>query len=161
MILSIFIICITSNEQKIYVEILTCFIFAFLCGNIAQIQSIGIDQFEKNALDENYCIEIQHRITDYEKETGIKVNNVGIAPDSIPMWTWPQSKYRTYGLNDSAMPKSWSGIWALNYYNNTNYKSVEMDDQIYNKYFIDKNWDGFYPDEQMIFRGDTLYLIIY
>ena len=56
---------------------------------------------------------------------------------------------------------SWGGVESINYYNKTNYKKVEMDELIREKYFDNLDWDCMDLEEQLAFEGDTLYMIAY
>ena len=49
----------------------------------------------------------------------------------------------------------------ISYYSNRYYNKVEMDKEIYDEHFKGRNWNDFNIDEQLIFKDDTLYLIIY
>jgi hypothetical protein len=40
-------------------------------------------------------------------------------------------------------------------------EEVEMNEDVYNEHFKDKDWDTFILSEQLVFEGDTLYIAIY
>lgn len=54
----------------------------------------------------------------------------------------------------------WCNIDALNYYTGRKLETVQMDEDIYNTYFKDKDWDKL-DKEQFVFKGDTVFYCVY
>ena len=133
----------------------------FLIINYIYIQSIASNHIASNKIDQQFSVIINNEIEKYEKENNIKINNIAAQNDIEPTYHYKNIKYCIYDTNVRAFVTPWANVNMINYYSNNNYNKVEMDSEIYNQYFKSKNWDEFIPEEQMVFKGDTLYLIIY
>ena len=48
----------------------------------------------------------------------------------------------------------------MNYYTEQNYMKKEVPEAV-EKYFLDKDWNEFNVQEQIIFQGDTVYWCVY
>lgn len=141
------------------------FVFAaaliFLTLNVVKIKDIGLNHFQVNALDREYAVEIQKNIEMYEADTGITVNNIATANDINPTYNYWGIKYCKFDTNVRAYVVDWGPVNIIKHYSGRNYNSVEMNQDIYNQYFNEKDWNGFNFEEQAVFDGDTLYLILY
>ena len=49
----------------------------------------------------------------------------------------------------------WCNVDTINYYTNRNLQKVQMEPEIYNTYFKDKDWNKL-DREQFVFEGDTV-----
>ena len=105
---------------------------------------------------------INNYVCRYEKENNIEVKKVAIGHDINPTYGYYGNvNYILYDTNLRALVVSWADIYAINYYTGRDLIKVEMDEEIYNEYFKDKDWTYFDPAEQMVFYNDTLYLMVY
>lgn len=132
-----------------------------LITHLFVIQSLTIELINCNRIDEERSYAIQQEIMNYQNETGNTIDMIGIMKDSDVSRRYKISKYEYGDTCVSAFCVDWSDINAINYYNKTTYQKIDVDEKIYKKYAEDKNWDSFNPNEQMIFDGNCLYIIIY
>ena len=134
----------------------------FLLVNIFQINAIATDNFITNSLDKNYSSLIESEIENYESKNSVKVNNIAAENDISPTWAYySEIKYSAFDINVRALAVNWARIDLINIGTGRNYKQVPMDQSVYNEHFKGKNWDKFNSKEQMVFVGDTLYMIVY
>ena len=56
---------------------------------------------------------------------------------------------------------SWGQVEIINYYSKRNFEKVDMSEEIYKKYFANKKWDYYKPEEQLAFIDDMLCICIY
>ena len=133
----------------------------FLVINIVYIQLIGSNHISSNRMDQQFSILIDSEIKKYEENNNIKINNISAECDVNPTYNYNNIKYCIYDTNVRAFITPWANVNMINYYTNSSYKKVEMDMDIHNKYFKDKNWDNLNLKEQLIFSEDTLFLVIY
>lgn len=157
----IFIILFHLNYDNKTSKFIFIIVVLFLCINVFQIQDIGINHFASNKLDQQYSIIVNQEIEKYEKQSHIKVTKIACVNDSHPSYSYQGIFYTVYDTNVRAFVTPWADINMLNYYNKKNYVKIDMNPTVYDKYFKDKNWDYFNPDEQLVFVGDTLYWIKY
>lgn len=145
------------NIQKILLGLTV----VFLVVNIVYIQFIGANHIASNRMDEEFSIIINNEIEKYEQESGIEVKNIAIKNDTNPTYHYPNIKYCIFDTNIRAFITDWANVNMINYYTNSNYKKIYMDEDVYNANFKNKNWDNLNIKEQFVFKGDTLFLIVY
>lgn len=133
----------------------------FLIVNYIQIHNIGINHMKSNRLDQEYASMINQEIEKYENQNNIKVKYIAAENDTKPTYNYKNIGYSIYDTNIRAFITPWANVNMINYFSGKNYIKVPMDSTIYEKYFKGKNWNEFSKDEQFIFVGDTLYLILY
>ena len=59
-----------------------------------------------------------------------------------------------------AYPSHYCIIEALNYYCDRKFERTLMTEEVYNEYFEGKDWEA-YSDEQIVLKGDTMYICTY
>ena len=133
----------------------------FLIINIRQIEEISVDVIASNKIDEEISYLIQDEIQKYEMQNNTKIKNISLVNDINPHWGYNAIEYVCFDTNLRSYVVNWGGVDCINYYNKTEYKSVEMNENIYETHFSGKNWDFLDLDEQMVFQGDTLYMVSY
>lgn len=110
--------------------------------------------------DVGYLKQVNREIEYYEKTTDKKVKHIYYAFDTDRAYYYPTG-YNN-GANIRVMAEGWAMKCAVNDYIKKDYKITyeEMPEDIYNKYFKDKNYKKF-DTRQFKFDGDKLYLLIY
>lgn len=132
-----------------------------LAVNIVGIQGIALDQMAVNRQDKAEAEEIVRRIRSYEEESGKTVTTISWTQDSRYTKTHPGIKYTLMDMNVRAGARSWSLVDCIGYYAGYRFKSKTMPKEIQEKYFSGMEWDSFSPEEQIVFKGDTMYLMVY
>lgn len=150
----------SHNNKKIYLILVSASVM-FLAINFIYIQLIGSNHIASNKIDRQFSIIINNEIEKYEKEHGIKINNIVAECDMQPTYSYDDIKYCIYDTNVRAFITQWANVNMISYYSNRHYNKVEMNNEIYDKYFKGKNWNELNINEQLIFKDDTLYLMIY
>lgn len=130
--------------------------------NVYFSQSIAINQYATNRIDQEQVCNICYRIRDYEDENKIKIKKIAFCQDPYPtLGYYGNTKYIAWDLNIREFLVKWGQIEIINYYAKRNFEKIDMTEDIYKKYFIGKKWDYYKPEEQLIFVDDTLYICIY
>ena len=159
----LFYIYIYSNmeilSKKNYKIIFIIIFITYLIINIYNTESILIKHKIANRLDKEEALKVNEIITEYEDENNVKIENISISVDKNVTWTYKK-------LNDDspyshrALMIWWDNVEVINYYTGRHLKRVDMDKDIYIKYFKNKNWDEL-DKEQFVFEGNTLYCCSY
>lgn len=158
--LALMILYFKPNMRRIIVYCAGLFIM--LCINFYQIHDISLNHLMSNAIDKHYANIIVSQIKKYEQKSGIKVTKIASCRDDSPMYGhYDVVKYVSFDINIRAYIVDYANVNALNYYTHNNFVKIAMDDEIYKKYFLGKNWYYFDAAEQMIFVNDTLYIAMY
>lgn len=144
-----------KNSKKIII-ILSCLLFLL---NGQYIVKASSEMFATNLLDRNFANSIIYNIQRYEKNTNIKIKNIGIKYDTNPKPYYDGSEiYRC--LNIKSLAVDWDFCELLETYSGNKYQLIDMPDEIYDKYFYGKDWTCF-NEEQLVFIDDTLYICTY
>ena len=136
-------------------------LMCFLLVNIVKIQSVAANVIATNKIDAEIAFSIQHMIEKYQEESGNTIKNVCFVKDSNVRTGYKSTDYTAiYDTNRKAFSVEWSAVNCLNYYNGTNYIQVEPDYELVAEQ-IGKDWQALDLPEQMIYDGDTVYIITY
>ena len=160
LIIPYIILNVQNVGQKIQKLSIVTFLI-FLIINIRQIEEISVDVIASNKIDEEISYLIQDEIQKYEMQNNTKIKNISLVNDINPHWGYNAIEYVCFDTNLRSYVVNWGGVDCINYYNKTEYNSVEMNENIYETHFSGKNWDFLDLDEQMVFQGDTLYMVSY
>lgn len=132
-----------------------------LAVNVVGIQGIALDQLKINRLDKAEAEEIVRRIESYEEESGQTVTTISWMRDSRYTPTHPGVKYTFMDMNVRAGARSWSLVDCIGYYAGRRFQSETMPGEIREQYFSGMEWDAFRPEEQIVFEGNEMYLMVY
>ncbi|MCB6991677.1 glucosyltransferase domain-containing protein [bacterium 210820-DFI.6.38] len=157
--ISIIIIVISTSWSYRIITLITMMIL--LVCNVFLIHSIGVNHFITNYLDREYSEEIEKNIKKYEAESNTSISKIATVFDASPSYSYPGIKYVKYDTNTKAFSVDWGDVNTINFYNQTNYKKVPFVNSMLEFNPHDYNWNDFVPDEQLIFKGDTLVIIKY
>ncbi len=148
-----------SEKQLNY---LICFVGILFFINVYFAQSIAIDQYATNRIDQEQVLNICYRIRDYEEKNKVKLKKISFCQDLDPLLGYyGNTKYIAWDLNIREFMVNWGQIEIINYYAKRNFEKIDMPEEIYKKYFAKKQWDYYKPEEQLVFIGDTLYICVY
>lgn len=154
-------VIVVREKKNLLLYLCSCLMLVLLGINVYKIQDIAVNMIASNRIDQEIAYLINDRIVKYDQEKDIKINNISICKDIYPTWGNKSIRYVCMDTNLRVFNVSHSGVHCINYYNETEYKAVDMPEEIYKKYFENKNWDMLNLDEQMVFEGDTVYLASY
>lgn len=86
---------------------------------------------------------------------------IGFCQDSKSMARYKEIDIFPYDeLYKKAYIVSWADVFAVNYYTGQNYVKKEVPENV-KEYFLDKDWNEFNVQEQVVFQGDTVYWCVY
>lgn len=128
------------------------------CFKMIQLQSNTIIS---NRFDENEIRTIERYIDKYEKEYNTKITYINYAYDGSRKYRYREVQYTAYDNNVRGMAYDWCFVGMIKYYINPKLKLAKMSEEMYFDYFKEQQWDYFYPEEQMKFINDELYIVIY
>ena len=126
---------------------------------IFKTNNLAIDLIKTNVSDQFVSELIGAKIDEYEKEQGIRVENISFIQDTSKVYAYP-GIFMSHDLNVRAWSVSWAREPMFNFYTGKNLVSVKCPDEVYETIFKDKNWNAF-SEEQVYFAGNTVYIGIY
>lgn len=157
----IFILCMSvfnKNENtKIYDNILIGISVIFIFIQYINFQNITIDHYRMNYMDSQIATQIAEEITNYEKETGLKIEKIVCYQDKDPAWQY--GGLRVIGdANTRAFYPEWSRVNIIKMkLNRYDIESSQNENQEYVDKFKQESW-SYYSNEQLIFDGNVLHL---
>lgn len=146
----------TDRQQK-----LEKFILGIVCIYLAiqwiNFQSLAVDHARMNYMDRQIANQIGQAITEYEQQTGQKIEKIVCYQDQFPSWQYPG--LRSIGdANIRAFYTEWSRVNILKMQlNRYDLQAGTNENEEYVKKFQEKNWD-YYDKEQLIFEQNVLHL---
>lgn len=133
-------------------------IISFIINNIFIMQNIT-EHIASNRVEENMGKTIKYALERYEQETGNKVTKFGYAYDRTPQ-QYAVGIKPIGSLTERKLACSWSISQAMNFYCERKFEKVRIPTRIYAEKMIDKDYKEF-SEEQLVFEGDTLYMLVY
>lgn len=140
---------------------LIIFVSLFLVFQMYHIQGIAVAQLQTNALDHEYAMIIGERIRSYEQENNIEVTKIAVIPDSNPIWSYQRIDYVYRDFNIRSYLIDWAKIDMINYITGRNFERIVMPEDVFDKYFEGKDWNYFILEEQIVFVGDSVFIMTY
>ena len=142
-------------KLKYFVGVVVLMFMVISAYSIHQNTMISFRRYKE---DVKYINSITERINWYEAESDNEVKTIYYAPDTSVNYYY--SFGNANGANIRLLAVDWALDCAFPAYTYNKYKFEKMSDEDYEKYFKDKNYDEF-DREQLVFEGDTLYLLLY
>lgn len=131
----------------------------YLLVQYNSFQTIIKDRYIMNYMDKCNSVQIKERIEEYENRTGEVINKIAFYQDKEIHWSYPDLK-AIGDMNTRAMAPEWSRIVYLKYYLNREFEEVEQNEEIYIKYFKDKEKRHF-TEDQIVIENNILNIFIY
>ena len=158
------ILSIIQSENKNFFRDITIvlFIIVFFIFNTINFIINENEHYKAYLKDVEFGERLNKKIIEYEKNNGIIIKKMEYGYDKNP--TFYTEGIKTKGpLTERKFSLFYCIVEATNFYCNKNFELKDQDilsDYICNKYFYGIQYD-YYSDTQILFEGDTLYLLIY
>lgn len=133
-------------------------VLLFMGLSAYSIHQNAMISYKRYTKDISYISSITERIGWYEAESGEEVTTIYYAKDTDVAYYY--SSGNANGANIRLLAVDWALECAFPAYTSSEYEFLPMSDEDYEKYFAGKNYDEF-DSEQLVFEGDTLYLLLY
>lgn len=153
---------LTIKETRWILIVTNLVILFFAIVTFYQTQTYVTDSYIEYALDQNLARQIQSRIDDYEKETGIKVTTIASTEVQSDVFAWDEQFSKShYTYNHKVYQDPWARACFINLCNKTNYKNLLLDEKEAEEIFKGVSMEKLDLDSQLIFDGETLYWAVY
>lgn len=156
------IILLTQANMKESIKfkryIYTFIILSFVVNNIYIMQNIT-EHIASNKVEENMGKTIKYALEKYEKETGNTVIKFAYCYDLEPQ-QYAVGIKPIGSLTERKLACSWSILQTVNYYCERDFQRTYITAKIYEEYVRGKDYKEF-SEDQLIFEGDTLYMVVY
>ena len=156
------IIMAIKEDTSILINICILITVVVLGINIWKINEISVNVIASNKIDEEVAYQIQEKIEDYEMKTKNQIDTIALGKDGNTTWGNKSIQDVCMDTNIRIYNNVFhGGIDCVNYYNGTNYNKMDMPEDIYKKYFLEKDWQELDLDEQLVFENNIAYLVTY
>lgn len=155
-----YLYCSTNifGESKIFKYFLLFVLSIYIVMNFLNYTLQMYCNKMSNEMDKEEALQVNEYILEYEKNNNIEVKNIAFTYDKNITWNYNLIFNTSY--TSRALMVWWCNIDALNYYTGRKLETVQMDEDIYNTYFKDKDWDRL-DKEQFVFKGNTVFYCVY
>lgn len=149
-------ICIEFEQKKFINYYIVVISTIFLI-----IQYTGFLNIERNRYIINYndwynAMQIKEKVERYENESGNKITKVAIYGLETKQASYPEL-FTSGDINIKAIDASWSRMDHLKYYLERDLEEIDPKEEIYDKYYKNKNWKIFDID-QIVLIDDVLHM---
>lgn len=160
----IWLFALNNNIKNLnYKKVFSLIIVVFILINMSEMNKEALDIAKTNALDKTYIMNIEEKIQEYEEKYGEKIRKIGFCNDSSVTYKYVEelSNPNIGGeIGAKAFIQGWSDVYSIQYYTGRKLIKVEIPMNIKEK-CSKYNWNRENLDHQLIFTGDTLYIIVY
>ena len=146
-----------TNKIEIILIIILSLIIAIPMLN--SFYKIIADRYRVNQKDKKISIQILNKIKDYEKQTGNIISKIEIYEDKNLKFTYDDI-FVIRDINIKAYYADWSTKEILEYYLKRKLKKEEKNNELEN-YFLEKNWEEFNINEQILLKEDRIIICKY
>lgn len=145
-------------KGKMNKSIYMLIIVSFIVNNIFIMQNIT-EHIASNRVEENMGKTIKYALEKYEKESGNTIKKFAYAYDTNPQ-QYAVGIKQIGSLTERKLACSWSITQAINFYCERKLEKVRMPTSIYTENMLGKDYKEF-SEDQLVFKGDTLYMLVY
>ena len=150
----------TLNLNNKVISFIYVFVFiSFIINSMFIMQNIA-EHIASNRVEENMGKTIKYALEKYEEESGNKVTKFGYILDEEPQQHATGIR-PMQSLTERKIACSWSIYQAINYYCERKFERTIMPIDYYYDRFMDMKDYNVFSEEQLIFDGNTMYLIVY
>lgn len=158
-ILILFLVLVVEVDKYNILKGLTTMLISFMILLNAMYYIIAASEnLATNYLDRNIAKTIIKEIYDYEKETNIKVKNIGVTFDKNPTNHYDGQRWLG-AITTRSMGTEWAAIETIELYSGEHFNQLEVPNE-YKEEFLQKDWE-FFDKEQLIFVENNLYICLY
>ena len=155
-----------NDEIKYKKTLISAIVIGMFILNASFIVKNSTEHIAANKVDENDGMQIKYLIEEYEKNTGIEVTKFGYKYDFEPQQFAVGIK-PMQSLTERKLACSWSILYAMDYYCEKDFELVKFDTSILMEGYDKGNMNNGNQDykafssEQIKFKDDTVYMIVY
>jgi hypothetical protein len=144
-------------------KILSFLVCGWILIQIIFCNVIMANHYLSNQLDLTYTKMVCNKVQNYENETGIQVTKLAVEDDINSPHNYEEVQYKRDQINERALSTQAYSLYCYvsGQTAGMDIRRVDMDPEIHDKYFADRNWDYFDIDQQVIISGDTVYWCVF
>lgn len=158
-ILLLFLVLVLEiQNEKVYKYFINLIIVGMVILNCIYYIIASSELLATNYLDRNIAKTIIEEINNYQEETGMTIENIGLCKDKNLRTTYDGIHWLGV-LTTRSMGTEWAVLETIELYSGKKYNKVEVPNN-YQEIFSQKDWN-FYNDEQLVFEGNNLFICIY
>lgn len=149
-----YVVCTTGMRKLLSIACIGYMLVQILFSDF-----VVTNHFVSNTLDEVYVNMMYQEVLKYEEETGTKVTKIAIYKDIDAPDSYEEVSYHIHQINERTLGTATNSlIWKVT---GRHFEDIGNQEEIYNKYFKDKNWDYLDLSQQLVIIGDTVYWCIF
>lgn len=152
------VLIIEADKYKIFKYLITIIVCIMVMLNAMFYIISSSENISTNYLDRNIAKTIINEIYNYQEETGIIVENIGLTFDKNPMSNYDGQRWLGVS-NTRSMGIEWAAIETIEFYSGNKFNKIDVPDK-YKEGLSQRDWN-FFDKEQLNFDGNNLYICLY
>lgn len=134
----------------------------YVLAQVFFIQAIITNRCVSETIDRMNANRILDAIEAYEAETGEEITTLSFEPDARLKNSYDQVYYSNGAINCRLYSETaYTLVETIALERGRSFEQVPMDMQLYEEHYADNDWNDLDLDEQMVIRGDTVYMCVY
>lgn len=153
-------LCIKGTKKPV-LAVCAAVILVALISNISLCNAGTKAELAINEQEHAYSDLVQQEIDEYERTTGNEITKIVRTSDAAPSKNMEDFGCEPFNTRSWNIAVYWTTVFMINIYENRTYEYEEMSAADKERLFGNVNYDAFDAEKQMIFEGNTLYLLVY
>lgn len=149
---------INMKNYKLFNKLIIIISFIMVILNAVYYIIASSEMITTNYLDRNIAKTIIQEINNYQAETGITIENIGICLDKNPTSNYEGQRWLGV-ITTRSMGTDWAAKETIELYSGTRFNKIEVPNE-YKEEFLQKDW-SFFDKEQLVFDNNNLYICLY
>ena len=153
-------LCIKGTKKPV-LAVCAAVILVALISNISLCNAGTKAELALNDQEHAYSDLVQQEIDEYERTTGDEITKIVRTSDAAPSKNMEDFGCEPFNTRSWNIAVYWTTVFMINIYENRTYEYKEMSAADKERLFGNVNYDAFDAEKQMVFEGNTLYLLVY
>jgi membrane protein len=149
---------IEAKNYKLFNKLLAVIVFIMVMLNALYYILASSEMITTNYLDRNIAETITKEIENYQTETGVTIENIGICFDKNPTTNYEGQRWLGV-ITTRSMGTDWTAKETIELYSGKRFNKIEVPNENREE-FLQKDW-SFFDKEQLIFDNNNLYICLY
>lgn len=149
---------IEAKNHKLFNKLLAVIVFIMVILNALYYILASSEMITTNYLDRNIAEIIIKEIENYQAETGITIENIGICFDKNPTTNYEGQRWLGV-ITTRSMGTDWTAKETVELYSGKRFNKIEVPNE-YREGFLQNDW-SFFDKDQLIFDNNNLYICLY
>lgn len=153
-----FCLIVEIKGARNYNKVTSVIVFFMVLLNSMYYILASSEMLTTNYLDRNIAKTVIQEIDNYQTETGVTIENIGVCFDKNPTINYDGQRWLGV-ITTRSMGTDWTAKETIELYRGKKFNKIDVPNE-YKEEFEQKDW-SFFDKEQLIFDNNNLYICLY